>query len=73
MKILFMTCNDKVVTDIVLGMAGVPDRLLLAALFGAAGRGQGTRHLSGFRYPVYADAGLRVSDLLTAFAGPPGP
>jgi len=64
-------CNDKVVTDIVLGKAGVQDPLPPAALSGAAGRSQGARHLSGFRHPLYAYAELRVSDLLTTGAARP--
>jgi hypothetical protein len=64
-------CNDKVVTSILLGKAGVPDPLHLLPFLGQRVAVRGARHLSGFRYPVYADAGRPISDLVTAVAGRP--
>jgi hypothetical protein len=45
-------CNDKVVSDILLGRGGGADC------------GTGARHLSGFGHSIYTAAGRRVSDLL---------
>jgi hypothetical protein len=64
-------CNNKAVTDILLGKAGVPEPLLLLPYLGQRVAVRGACHLSGYGHPFYADAGRRVSHLLTAGTASP--